>query len=860
MIEDSYSIDAGNGNNQYQISLIKSEKYSTKELIEKYQNSKAVKLVQANYTYHATDVDNQKYNNLLWGIDNKGQNAGTEGMDINSNSDKVKIAEGEESKEKVIAIIDTGVDYSNPELSSYIWNNPDTAHLKGEHGYDFYNWDADPMDDAGHGTHCAGIITSTLNNENIKIMPLKFLSEDGYGSTYGAISAYNYIYKAQQLGVNVISINNSWGGELEAGDEILKYYIDLVGEQGAVSVCAAGNESVDLQEYATSPACIDSPYIISVAAANGKGELANFSNYGAVDVDLAAPGADILSMVSYNCFNPAVYLEKDGKKELCGTYEDFNGELVTPDTPQKLNYSNQKEDSICYELWQDENSCGQQEVVLSSEDFFGEKTGNDRSLQWNIKDAEKGECYMLYLPYEQEASSTPVHLNMMLKMQAPELIIDENTIFIDCSTLDIDDIILNEDGSYYNADYETMGYMLVYGKENYWTQISGVKNKKVKKGEKRAIALTLVVSQPGDYSFAIDDLATSKSNVTEEEFGKTAFYNGTSMATPYVTGSVAVLANAYPNDTVKERIARVKGSVQKQEALAGKVATGGMLDLEKADAPIPTIEQVTIQQNGELEIQGNFLKESSQVTINGQTANIKSKTDKSLIVEGNYYNKNLQVEVKTDGNTYSEKCYFSKGNNPKKLAKFPIVCDEGNMVSAGDVMYYVNDAGEVYCFSQDSFEFEDMADVMPFGGTLDSTELFANAMDMVTLEGAPVYLDSALYGIAMLDSGYSKEAALVKFSMESMKWEKITALPDDYSDISKLTGLYAYAKPTLAAYNGKLYLLGGFDENKGTPVNSVYVYDVDSQKWRKGVSMPEGRFASKALQVGNKLVVTGVSI
>lgn len=856
-IERSYNIDAGNGSSQYQISLIKSEKYTTKELVEKYQNSAGVKLVQPNYQYHAADIDKTKYDNMLWGLNNKGQNAGTELLDINSDSDKVKMAAGEETKEKVVAIIDTGVDYNNSELSSYIWNNPNTSHLKGEQGFDFANWDADPMDDNGHGTHCAGIITSVLNGDNVKIMPLKFLDSEGYGDSYSAIEAYNYIYTAQRMGVNVVAINNSWGGEIDDSDVLLNTFINLVGEKGAVSVCAAGNEEANLDEYISSPACLDSPYIISVAASNEKGELAQFSNYSKKYADIAAPGTDILSYVSYNCFNPAAYKDTDKGKELCGTYEDFNGQLLTPDVPQKLNYSNLEEDSIRYSLEQEESNEGQQEVTLVKDDFFGEKTQNSQALQWNITGAETGDTYTLYLPYEQEASSTPVHFNMMIKTQAPELVIDPNAFFIECSTLDVADLLISEDGSYSEDDFEIIGTMMVYGKENYWNQVSMEKNNKVKTAGKRALVLTLVVDQPGDYSFMIDDFAISKSNVQEEEFGKTAFYNGTSMATPYVAGAVAAIANAYPMDTVKERIARVEGSVQKSESLKEKTAAGGMLDLEKSDHPQPAFENIVIQKNGELEVQGNFFREGSQVTVNGNKVKIKSQTEKSLVIEGNYYNKNLQIEVVMDDSTYSEKCYFSQGSAPKKLAKFPLVNnDVSNMVCAGDTMYLVNTTGEVYGFTQDSFEYEEMADVICYGGSLNIENIFENATGIAFLEGQPAYLDSKLYAVATMDNGFSREAALVALNMDNMQWEKIDVLPDDYADLNQLTGLYANIEPTLASYNGKLYLLGGLDENKEVPVNSVYVYDVKTKKWSKGVSMPEGRFAGKALQVGNNLVVT----
>jgi subtilisin family serine protease len=158
-------------------------------------------------------------------------------------------------------------------------------------------------------------------------MALKIFDENGTGTGMEAVGAYNYIYKAQQLGTNIVAVNNSWGG---TGDDeeskILKNLIDLVGENGAISVCAAGNDGADNDTYSDIPSGIDSDYIISVAASNEKDELATFSNYGKESVDIAAPGTDILSTVSYDCFNPGIYADTDA---LCSTFYDYNsGEVV----------------------------------------------------------------------------------------------------------------------------------------------------------------------------------------------------------------------------------------------------------------------------------------------------------------------------------------------------------------------------------------------------------------------------------------------------------------------------------------------------------------------------------------------------
>lgn len=851
-IEDTINFNASKSTGNFQVSLIKSEKYTTEQLLEIYEKSKNVKSVQPNYKYHALDTN---YKDYLWGVDNQGQNGGTAGMDINSDSQKVTMAAGEEGKEKVIAIVDTGVDYTHPMLSDYMWNNPNTTYLKGEHGYDFVNGDADPMDDNGHGSHCSGITQSVMNGENIKIMALKFLDDWGYGDTYNAIAAYNYIYTAQQLGTNVVAVNNSWGSEIgENEDELLKQVINLVGEKGAISVCAAGN---DAGICSSMPAVIDSPYIVSVAATNEKGELAGFSNYGAETVDIAAPGADILSTVSYNVFNPVSYEEdENGNKELCSTYEDFSGELVTPDVPQVLEYSNVDEDSICYEIDED-GKCEGQSVTLTDSDYFGKKEEDSKALQWEIKGAEEGETYTLYLPYYQEASATPVYMNMMIKGSAPE---GETIEFLglefdSAASFTIFDVELSEDKSVNPKLFNEVSFGNLAGNMNYWDQHSGQKDEYVEKAGDRAICIEVTAGASGDHTIIIDDFAISKSDVTEDEFGKLAFYNGTSMATPYATGAVAVLANAYPTDTVQERIARIKGSVSKNEALTGMVASGGVLDLEMADQPEPSFQNVTIQENGQLVIQGNFFNSEACISINDQEVKAKSISEKSIVLEGNYYNKNIWLSVQMGETYFEQECYFAKGTAPKKIGKYEAIINKSSMVSDGEIVYCVNDLGDVNTYSENSFENQDYAEIS-YLGTADFNQIFDNDSMQYYVSEEIALVDGKLYAIAMGSALFSTKAALIRFNMETMEWEKIADLPDAYSDIDHLTGFYAYHMPTLTSYQGKLYLLGGYDEQQAAPVKDVYVYDVNKAQWSKGVSMPEGRVASKAIQVGDKLIVT----
>ena len=245
------------------VGLVTSKTLSTKKLIEKLSADSDVQIAEPNYRVHA--LTNDSYFSKQWGLKNTGQNGGVEG---NATNVEKKWEKTKGSDDVVVAVVDTGVDYTHEDLKDNMWENTYQPKLRGEYGYDFANADTDPMDDEGHGTHCAGIIGAKGDNgvgvsgmnHNVKIMALKALDENGSGSDSDLIDAYNYINKAINLGVNVAAINDSWGGEGKS--TIFKKLMDLVGAKGAVSVCAAGNESADNDETATYPANDDCAYKI----------------------------------------------------------------------------------------------------------------------------------------------------------------------------------------------------------------------------------------------------------------------------------------------------------------------------------------------------------------------------------------------------------------------------------------------------------------------------------------------------------------------------------------------------------------------------------------------------------------------
>ncbi|MDO8413850.1 MAG: S8 family peptidase, partial [Gallionellaceae bacterium] len=185
------------------------------------------------------------------------------------------------------------------------------GYVDDVYGWDFANNDNDPMDDFGHGTHTAGTIAAVGNNGigvvgvswQARVMSLKFMGANGSGTLEAAAQAVLY---AARMGARVSS--NSWGCLGKACfSQTLLDAINEANQQGMLFVAAAGNDNNDNDRTPTYPCNYDAPNVLCVAASDYNDQRATFytlpyiytwaSNYGAVNVDLAAPGLNILSTV-----------------------------------------------------------------------------------------------------------------------------------------------------------------------------------------------------------------------------------------------------------------------------------------------------------------------------------------------------------------------------------------------------------------------------------------------------------------------------------------------------------------------------------------------------------------------------------
>jgi subtilisin family serine protease len=304
--------------------LLRSSRQDVATLIRALAARPEVEYAEPNYIYRTTDtpqpqsVPNDPNFDVLYGLNNAGQpirgTAGVNDADIDA-PDAWNYTTG--SASVVVGSIDTGVEFDHPDLAANIWTAPTAFTVtvggvqvtcpEGTHGYNAILNSCGGTDDNSHGSHTSGTMGAVGNNGtgvvgvnwHVKILPCKFLSAGGNGSTIDALQCAEFIRRTRAFfgkaggQADVVATNNSWGG---GGPSIsLSNEIREQGEAGILFVASAGNNGRNTDVTPQYPADYPMQNIISVAATDNKDMLASFSNFGVITVDLGAPGVNVFS-------------------------------------------------------------------------------------------------------------------------------------------------------------------------------------------------------------------------------------------------------------------------------------------------------------------------------------------------------------------------------------------------------------------------------------------------------------------------------------------------------------------------------------------------------------------------------------
>ncbi len=509
---------------------------TVEEALEIYQDDPDVEYAEPNYYRYIAAAPNDTYFDQLWGLHNTGQDvngtSGTADADMDA-PEAWDITTG--SSDVVIAVIDSGVDYNHPDLSANIWTNPGeiagngidddgNGYVDDVRGWDFVDDDNDPIDSNDHGTHVAGTIAA-VGDDSTGVTGVSWAAKImvlRFLDAFGSGTTANAISAIEYANAKGAHvINNSMGG---AGFSQAEK--DAIDASSALVVCAAGNEDADNDSTPSYPASYTSTNIIAVAATDQDDDLASFSNYGATSVDVAAPGTNI-----YSC-------EPDRQTVWSDNFDDNDiSDWPTDGTNNTWATTSSLSSSGSYSLtdspagdYQDDTDSWARAPDLDLTSHSGTK------LEFKLNGSSELNYDFLYVQSSSDLSSWTDHY----------VISGDYSDDWYTGTLDL--------GAY-------DGESTVYIRFRFTSDFSNT-----------------------DDGWYIDDVTVTAAS-SSYDGTQYQFFQGTSMATPLVSGLAALIKAQTPSLTNTEIKAAIENTVDIIPSLSGKVVTGGRVNAHNALVP-----------------------------------------------------------------------------------------------------------------------------------------------------------------------------------------------------------------------------------------------------------------------------------
>ncbi len=529
------------GKNFGPIWVIKFDKkvHKLEEVIEKLKKHPDVEYVEPNYKRRINSLPND-YQSSYWWVD------------------KIKLPQAWDitigSEEVVVAVVDTGVDYTHEDLWGNMWRNPFEIPGNGidddGNGYvdDIYGInaildDGDPMDDDGHGTHVAGIIGAIGNNGvgvvgvnwRVKILACKFIGSNGEGYLSDELSCLDYIVKMKDKGINIKVINMSFGSY--AYSNIEYQLLKALNDRGIILIPAAGNDRVNNDITPHYPCNYNLENMICVAASDSYDNLASFSNYGNNSVHLAAPGVNIYSTYIYDKDN---FLQNINNFQTI-FYDNFEGGASNWNFNEPSGINNEFYRSPVSSL-----------AFVRAGNYTNNQVIEITSRQFNLslfRDFPKKVYFTFWYNPVMDDPGDRV-----------KLLFGKGTNWK--TIIDVD----GGEVSDYGLGYRKWHFIPVYIPLSF-----------------RGFDFQIKFRLETDYSDVdrgvfFDDLGIYLHNGYTNRY---YYANGTSMATPFVTGAVALLWGKEPHLNATQVKNRILENVDILPQLAGKVKTSGRLNVAK---------------------------------------------------------------------------------------------------------------------------------------------------------------------------------------------------------------------------------------------------------------------------------------
>lgn len=580
-----------------------------------------------------------------WGFDNKAD--GEDGT-VDMRSSEWDSQNADESLEEVIvAVIDSGVDASNPDLAPVMWDEGLTSGIEQTGGEDEYGFST--VTDGGassteqvtnfHGAHVAGIIGAAWDGKGISGMAsnVRIMSVRHNDTLSGLLQCLDYVSRACDAGVDVRVTNNSWGTGVQASRAIDLALTEL-GEQGVTSIFASGNATTDGDAASTLVTTLaDNPYVVVVDSIDPDGDPSDFSNTGETTSDVMAPGSAVVSTML------------TGKS------------TGTPAAATQQYLGEADADAVLYESFDEKtrSNFAQGAPVLGFQDGAGASLGE---IQEGAGFDGTGAYVLPYDGYSTLATAytTPIDLS---GTQAKPRYLSMHYSFANAALTDADgvpygqlvvQVKLKEEAGYTWAqlpapsssaqewlsasldlggaavaartDGQTENVQLsadMIDWQSFQLQILYTVNEMRVTGG----VPTLLSTDPLPCELVLDGIGLGSDLVPY------AYEYGTSMACPAVAGAAAAIAGTGaadvegdPAKSAEKLAALVRGAAQPDERYEGLCSTGGFATVDGAQNPGPAV--TAVEDGGDtVAIQGYFMSQAAQVQLDGMDAQVASCTD-----------------------------------------------------------------------------------------------------------------------------------------------------------------------------------------------------------------------------------------